>query len=136
MGFPMVKSMKQYNRQASEQNTRKELRAEEEGAYVQERIDARETDRLLVKYYMDNYSSAELLDMIGYGSEDEKALWRAYERKEAEEQERYREENEDKLWDFYRTYIEGKKASDIAPEDWDWFSDYHKDVYGLRPHYL
>lgn len=128
--------MKQYNRQASEQNTRKELRAEEEGAYVQERIDARETDKLMVQYYMDNYSSAELLDMIGYGSEDEEVLWKAYEHKEAEEQERYREENEDKLWDFYHTYIEGKKASDIDPQDWDWFSDYHKDVYGFRPHHL
>lgn len=103
---------------------------------MQERLDARETDRLMVQYYMDNYSSAELLDMIGYGSENEEALWKAYECKEAEEQERYREENEDKLWDFYRTYIEGKKASDIDPQDWDWFSDYHKDVYGFRPHYL
>ena len=126
--------MKQYNRHASMQNTRRELRTEEEGAYVQERLDARETDRLMVQYYMDNYSSAELLDMIGYGSDDEKALCEAYERKEAEEQERYRKENEDKLWAFYREHLENNPDADGY--DWQWFSDWHKDVYGFRPHYL
>ena len=136
MGFPMVKPMKQYNRHASMQDTRRELCAEEEGAYVQERLDAKHVHEVLVQEYMHDYSLSELMDMIGYGCEDEPAIVEAYERLSAELDRQYREENEDKLWDFYRTYIEGKAASDIEPEDWDWFSDYHKDVYGFRPHFL
>lgn len=103
---------------------------------MQERLDAKHAHEVLVQEYMHDYSLSELLDMIGYGYEDEPAIIEAYERLDAEFQRQYYEENVDKLWDFYHTYIEGKAASDIDPEDWDWFSDYHKDVYGFRPHFL
>lgn len=49
------------------------------------------------------------------------------------EHEEYRKENEPKLIQFYKEHIEGKKWEDIRQEDWDWYSDWHKDVYGFRP---
>lgn len=126
--------MKQYNRQASEQNTRKELRAEEEGAYVQERLDAEHVHEVLVQEYMHNYSLNELMDMIGYGYEDEPAIIMAYRRLSEELDRQYYEENYRELWAFY----EAHKSEPIEGEDswWDFFSDWHKDVYGFRPHYL
>lgn len=53
---------------------------------------------------------------------------------EAEEQARYKEENEPKLQQFFHKYIEGKSFDEIDPNNWDWYSDWHKDVYGYRPH--
>ena len=126
--------MKQYNRHASMQDTRKELCAEEEGAYVQERLDAQHAHEALVQEYMHDYSLSELLDMIGYGYEDEPAIIEAYERLDAELQRQYYEENVDKLWAFYREHLENNPDADGY--DWDYFSDWHKDVYGFRPHYL
>lgn len=49
------------------------------------------------------------------------------------EDEKYREENEGKLIEFFKKHIEGKSWNDIHPEDWDFYSDFHKDVYGFRP---
>ena len=45
--------------------------------------------------------------------------------------EAYRIENEPKLWEFY-----DKHKNEPLGDWWDWFSDWHKDVYGVRPHYL
>lgn len=47
---------------------------------------------------------------------------------------RYREENEDEFQAFYKEHIEGKSWEEINPEDWDFYSDWHKDMYGYRPH--
>lgn len=47
--------------------------------------------------------------------------------------EEYRQNNEDPLWDFYDAHIAGKNVEEIKSEDLDFFSDYHKDVYGFRP---
>lgn len=46
---------------------------------------------------------------------------------------RYKEENEKPLHDFYLKHIAGKSIEEIDAEDWEWYSDYHKDVYGYRP---
>ena len=43
------------------------------------------------------------------------------------------EDNIEHLEDFFNKHIKGKEFSEIAPEDWDYYSDYHKDVYGYRP---
>ena len=56
-----------------------------------------------------------------------------YAKLEAEEQLEYREENEAKLWEYFDKYLAGKTVEGQY-EHFDWFSDYHKDVYGYRPH--
>ena len=47
--------------------------------------------------------------------------------------ERYRAENQAKFDAFYKKHIEGKKWEEIDPEAWDFYSDWHKDMYGYRP---
>lgn len=48
--------------------------------------------------------------------------------------ERYRAENQSAFDSFYAKHIEGKSWSEIDPEAWDTYSDWHKDMYGFRPH--
>ena len=55
---------------------------------------------------------------------------------EAKEQEEYRAENIDKLKAFYDEHIANRKWEEIEQEAWDWYSDYHKDVFGYRPRSL
>jgi hypothetical protein len=47
--------------------------------------------------------------------------------------ERYREENQSAFDAFYAKHIKGKRWEDIDPEAWDFYSDWHKDMYGYRP---
>ena len=47
--------------------------------------------------------------------------------------ERYREENQTSFDVFYTEHIEGKSWEEIDPEDWQFYSDWHKDMYGFRP---
>ena len=51
----------------------------------------------------------------------------------AKEQEEYRAENIGELKRFYDEHIAGREWKDIDGDDWDWYSDYHKDVFGYRP---
>lgn len=44
----------------------------------------------------------------------------------------YREENEPKLWAYYEKH---KNDEGDFHDWWDFFSDWHKDVYGVRPHW-
>lgn len=53
---------------------------------------------------------------------------------EAAEEERYRRENEPRIREFFAKHIEGKTWEEIDPQDWDFYSDWHKDVFGFRPH--
>ena len=50
------------------------------------------------------------------------------------EERRYREENEPKIREFFAKHIEGKTWEEIDPECWGSYSDWHKDVFGYRPH--
>lgn len=50
--------------------------------------------------------------------------------------ERYREENQSAFDAFYAKHIEGKSWEEIDPEAWDLYSDWHKDMYGFRPHHV
>ena len=52
----------------------------------------------------------------------------------AEENEKYRRENEPKIREYFAKYIEGRTFNNIDPQDWDFYSDWHKDVFGYRPH--
>lgn len=48
----------------------------------------------------------------------------------------YKAENIGNLKMFYDDHIAGKEWSEIDPDDWGWYSDYHKDVFGYRPRSL
>lgn len=127
--------MRQYNRRNEIANARIDLRIEEEGSEIAERIFEIEDYNALVREYMGAYTSSELLDMIGYDTDD-KALIEAYRRKADEEEQAYREENEPKLWAFYEEHKHEPKHDENGETWWDFFSDWHKDVYGFRPRYL
>lgn len=47
--------------------------------------------------------------------------------------ERYREENQASFNAFYEKHIKGKTWDEIDQEAWDFYSDWHKDMYGYRP---
>lgn len=47
--------------------------------------------------------------------------------------ERYRRENQASFDAFYAKHIEGKSWEEIDPDDWGFYSDWHKDMYGFRP---
>ena len=51
-----------------------------------------------------------------------------------EEDLRYRAENEPKIREYFAKYIQGRTLDKINPEDWEFYSDWHKDVFGYRPH--
>jgi hypothetical protein len=51
-----------------------------------------------------------------------------------EEEKSYREKNEPLIREFFAKNIEGKAWAEIEPETWEWYSDWHKDVFGYRPH--
>ena len=50
--------------------------------------------------------------------------------------ERYRERNQRAFDEFYAEHIRGKAWEEIDPEAWDFYSDWHKDMYGFRPHHI
>lgn len=47
--------------------------------------------------------------------------------------ERYRAENQASFNAFYEKHIKGKAWEEIDQEAWDFYSDWHKDMYGYRP---
>lgn len=49
------------------------------------------------------------------------------------ESEEYRESNQAEFDKFYKENIQGKSWNEIDPEDWQFYSDWHKDMYGYRP---
>lgn len=46
----------------------------------------------------------------------------------------YREENEPKIREYFLEHFAGKSWSEIDANRWDFYSDWHKDVFGYRPH--
>lgn len=50
------------------------------------------------------------------------------------EEDRYFNEEEPKLRAYFKEHIEGKSWDEIDDDCWGWYSDWHKDVYGYRPH--
>lgn len=45
----------------------------------------------------------------------------------------YREENQEAFDKFVDEHIRGKKWEEIDPDDFQFYSDWHKDMYGFRP---
>lgn len=61
------------------------------------------------------------------------AHWGRYLELEAIEQEEYRNKYRDDFNSFFEEHIEGKSFDEIDPEDWEFYSDWHKDMFGFRP---
>ena len=51
----------------------------------------------------------------------------------AVQNERYRAKNQTAFDDFYEKHIKGKSWDELDPDDWGFYSDWHKDMYGYRP---
>ena len=51
-----------------------------------------------------------------------------------EDDENFRKENESQIREYFAEHFAGKTWDEIEPERWDFFSDWHKDVFGYRPH--
>ena len=45
----------------------------------------------------------------------------------------YAQEQLPELERYFNTYIKGRSISEIEPECWDFYSDWHKDVFRFRP---
>ena len=63
---------------------------------------------------------------------EEAAYWAEVEREDRE----YYERNYKPFTEWVSVNISGKSIEDIAPETWDYYSDWHKDLYGFRPRYV
>ena len=74
-----------------------------------------------------------ILETVPYTSEEWDKAYNRYCELRAKEQEEYKQENIDNLKRFYDVYIAGRDWKDIDQDAWDWYSDYHKDVFGYRP---
>ena len=73
------------------------------------------------------------LDTYNPSSDEWSAAYKEYCSINAILDERYRVENQPAFDAFYEEHIKGKKWEDIDPEDWGFYSDWHKDMYGFRP---
>ena len=49
------------------------------------------------------------------------------------EQEEYRSRELPEITKYFETYIKGKTWEELDRERWNWYSDWHKDVFGFRP---
>lgn len=86
--------------------------------------------------------SNSLMDKASYGllnDDDCKAVENAYWLINAEEDERYRRENEPKLREYFNKWFAGKSWEEIRNneelyDNWGYYSDWHKDCFGYRPH--
>ena len=51
----------------------------------------------------------------------------------ATEKEEYRERELPEITRYFEEHIKGKSWEEIDQDRWDWYSDWHKDVFGFRP---
>ena len=51
----------------------------------------------------------------------------------ATEREEYREQELPEITKYFEEHIKGKSWGEIDRDRWDWYSDWHKDVFGFRP---
>lgn len=61
------------------------------------------------------------------------AHWSRYLELERIEHQEYMDSEMPKFNKFYKERIEGKTWEEIDPEDWEFYSDWHKDMFGRRP---
>ena len=51
----------------------------------------------------------------------------------ATEHEEYRERELPEITKYFEEHIKGKSWEELDQDCWDWYSDWHKDVFGFRP---
>ena len=51
----------------------------------------------------------------------------------ATEREEYRERELPEITKYFEEHIKGKSWEEIDQDRWDFYSDWHKDVFGFRP---
>ena len=79
----------------------------------------------------------ELSDVLNGPIDDNwSKVYTEYTTLSAIQNERYKAENQDKFDAFYAEHIEGKSWDEINPEDWQFYSDWFKDMYGFRPRHI
>jgi hypothetical protein len=78
-------------------------------------------------------SLCKTLDTVPCGTPEWDKAYDRYCELRAKEREEYKASHIDDLRRFYDEHIAGRDWSEIDPEAWDWYSDYHKDVFGYRP---
>lgn len=74
----------------------------------------------------------QILDLQAGDEEWDKA-YEEYSKLMDIQNERYRMKNQKAFDTFYKERIKGKKLEEINPNDWSYYSDWHKDMYGFRP---
>ena len=105
------------------------------GLHLYDRTRAEELARTLDWWALSQ--KIDELDAQGKGDSIERETYmQAYWINDELVREAYRIENEPKLWEFYDKHKDEPKQSEDGETWWDFFSDWHKDVYGVRPHYL
>ena len=72
-------------------------------------------------------------------NDDFSRYYAVYSRVSAVEDDEYRAENESKVRDYFNQWFAGKTWDEIRDneelyERWGFYSDWHKDCYGYRPH--
>ena len=76
---------------------------------------------------------SKFLEENACGDEWQKA-YNEYFELSAIEHEEYRIANEKPLQEFYEKNIKGKSGRELDySSEWEWYSDWYKDVYGVRP---
>lgn len=89
-------------------------------------------DNMEIRQRMD-----ELAKILDWGiSEDWDDAYSEYFKLADIMRERYRKSQQNAFDAFYEKHIKGKTWEEIDPEDWSWYSDWHKDMYGFRPKYI
>ena len=64
------------------------------------------------------------------------ANWDRYLELEEIENQEFRENNQSEFDKFYKENIKGKDWNEIEPGAWEFYSDWHKDMYGFRPRFI
>lgn len=90
---------------------------------------------------MNTMTTAEINERIreltaildGYAAGDWDEAYKEYNSLTAILDERYRAENQASFDAFYEAHIKGKAWEEIDQDDWQFYSDWHKDMYGFRP---
>lgn len=61
------------------------------------------------------------------------AHWDRYLELERIEHQEYFKREKPNFDRFYEEHIKGKTWNEIDPDAWEFYSDWHKDMYGYRP---
>jgi hypothetical protein len=93
----------------------------------------REMSNEEIKNRIDELSDILQFDVFGDNWDE---VYNEYGRYSAVLDERYRDENQSAFDAFYKEHIEGKVWEEINEDDWQTYSDWHKDMYGFRPRHI